>query len=315
MKNDSICILGGTGFVGSQIACSLAASGHSVRVLTRHRERNKHLLVVPGISLVETNIFDQNQLKAHLANTEAVINLVGILNERQHNGKGFYKAHVELPRHLVDACLFNGVRRILHMSALNADAAMGRSHYLRTKGEGENVLHAVSTDKLQVTSFRPSVIFGPNDSFFNRFAGLLKSLPVAFPLACPHARFAPVYVNDVANRFIQALDDQTTINQRYDLCGPREYSLIELVKYTAKQLELKRTIVGLPDFLSHLQAAIFEWVPGKPFSLDNYNSLQIDSTCKQNNCETTSLETIVPFYIGNKSRYRKYDSYRKTARR
>lgn len=315
MKHNSICILGGTGFVGSQIAFDLAASGRSVRVLTRHRERNKHLLVVPGISLIETNIYDQNQLKSQLRDVDAVINLVGILNEKQHNGEGFRKAHVELPRHVIDACLLNGVHRILHMSALNADAAAGSSHYLRTKGEGENAMHAVSREKLQVTSFRPSVIFGPNDSFFNRFAGLLKSVPIAFPLACPQARFSPVYVGDVANRFVQALDDQASINQRYDLCGPKEYSLIELVKYTAKQLELKRTIIGLPDFLSHLQATVFEWVPGKPFSLDNYNSLKMNSTCKQNTCEATSVETTVPFYIGNKSRQKMYDTYRKTARR
>jgi len=315
MKYNSVCILGGTGFVGSQIAYILAANGHTVRVLTRNRERNKHLLVVPGISLVEANIFDRKQLKSQLKDIDAVINLVGILNEKQHNGAGFRKAHVELPQHIVEACLFNGIHRMLHMSALNADASTGPSHYLRTKGEAENALHAISTEKLQVTSFRPSVIFGPNDSFFNRFAGLLKLMPIAFPLACPQARFAPVYVGDVANRFVQALGDQTTINQRYDLCGPKEYSLIELVKYTAEQLEIKRSIIGLPDFLSHLQAAVFEWFPGKPFSLDNYNSLKIDSTCKQSSCEATSIEKIVPFYIGKKGMQKKYDTYRKTARR
>ncbi len=315
MKHNSVCILGGSGFVGSQIAYELAAGGRSVRVFTRNRERCKHLLVVPGISLVESNIFDQNQLNAQFEDIDAVINLVGILNEKQHNGKGFHKAHVELPQRIIDACVFNGIQRVLHMSALNADAIAGPSHYLRTKGEAETTLHAIPPDKLQVTSFRPSVIFGPDDSFFNRFADLLKLMPVAFPLACPNARFSPVYVGDVARRFVQALDDETTINQRYDLCGPKEYSLMELVRYTVEQLEIKRSIIGLPDFLGHLQAAIFEWFPGKPFSLDNYNSLKIDSTCQQNSCEPTSIENIVPFYIGNKGLRKKYDTYRKTARR
>ncbi len=315
MKHYSVGILGGSGFVGSQIAYECAANGYSVRVFTRSRERCKHLLVVPGLSLVETNIFDQDQLNTQLRGIDAVINLVGILNERQHNGKGFRKAHVELPQRIIDACLFNGVQRVLHMSALNADAITGPSHYLRTKGTAETILHTTSPEKLQVTSFRPSVIFGPNDSFFNRFASLLKAMPVAFPLACPDARFSPVYVGDVARRFVQALDDETTINQRYDLCGPKEYSLIELVRYTAEQLEIKRHIIGLPDFFSHLQAAVFEWFPGKPFSLDNYNSLKIDSTCQQNSCEITSIENIVPFYIGSKGIQKKYDTYRKTARR
>lgn len=315
MKNNSVCILGGTGFIGSQLAYQLAASGRSVRVLTRNRERNRHLLVVPNISLIETDIFDRSQLNHQFNNIDTVINLVGILNERQHNGDGFRRAHVELPKHIVDACLANNVRRVLHMSALNADASTGRSHYLRSKGEGENAMHAVSMDKLQVTSFRPSVIFGPDDSFFNRFAGLLKLIPLAFPLACPNARFAPVYVGDVVNRFVQALDDKNSINQRYNLCGPKEYSLIELLKYVTRQLEIKRTIIGLPDSISHLQAAVLEWFPGKPFSLDNYNSLQIDSTCDQGRREPTSIESIVPFYIGNKGMQKKYDTYRKTARR
>lgn len=315
MNHNSICILGGTGFVGTQLACKLAASGRSVRLLTRNRERNKHLLVVPGISIVEMDIFDLNQFKHQLKNIDAVINLVGILNEKQHNGSGFHKAHVQLPEQIIEACLSNNIHRVLHMSALHADAISGSSHYLRTKGEGEIVLHAVSTKNLQVTSFRPSVIFGPDDSFFNRFASLLKITPGIFPLACPKARFAPVYVGDVAHRFIQALDDKSTYNKRYDLCGPKEYSLIELVKYTARQLGIKRAVVGLPDPISHLQAAILEWFPGKPFSLDNYNSLKIDSTCKQTSSEPTSIESTVPFYIGNKSMQKNYAAYRKNVRR
>lgn len=315
MKHNSVCILGGTGFLGTQLACQLATQGHSVRILTRNRERNKHLLMLTGISMVEIDIFNQNQFNHQLKDIDVVINLVGILNEKQHNGDGFRKAHAELPKLIIEACRSSGVRRILHMSALNADATSGSSHYLRSKGEGEDALHHASSDELQVTSFRPSVIFGANDSFFNRFADLLKITPGVFPLACPNARFAPVYVGDVVNRFIQALDDKDTYGKRYNLCGPKEYSLIELVKYTAMQLGIKRTIIGLPDPISYLQAAMLEWFPGKPFSLDNFNSLKIDSVCRQKNSEPTSIESIVPFYIGNKGRQKDYDAYRKTARR
>ena len=315
MQHANICILGGTGFIGRHIASRLIAQGKQVRIPTRNRERHRDLLVLPGIELVEADIFDSGSLPHLMDGTDCVINLVGILNEKQHNGDGFRRVHVELPRLILNESLTAGNTRILHMSALNADANKGRSHYLRSKGEGENTVHSFSTEKLHVTSFRPSVIFGPGDSFFNRFAGLLKMTPFVFPLACPNARFAPVYVGDVASRFVQALDDKKTFGQRYDLCGPRQYSLIELVRYTAAQLRLRRRIIGLPDKISYLQAAMLEWFPGKPFSLDNYKSLQTDSICNQDVTETTSIESIVPYYIGNKGRPKNYDRYRSQTRK
>jgi NADH dehydrogenase len=315
MQHANICILGGTGFIGRHIASRLIAQGKQVRIPTRNLERHRDLLVLPGIELVEADIYDSGSLHHLMDGTDCVINLVGILNEKQHNGDGFRRVHVELPRLIMNENLTAGVTRILHMSALNADANKGRSHYLRSKGEGEITVHSFSTEKLHVTSFRPSVIFGPGDSFFNRFAGLLKMTPFVFPLACPNARFAPVYVGDVASRFIQAMDDKKTFGQRYDLCGPRQYSLIELVRYTAAQLRLRRRIIGLPDKISYLQAAMLEWFPGKPFSLDNYKSLQTDSICNQDVTETTSIESIVPYYIGNKGRPKNYDRYRSQTRK
>lgn len=307
-------MLGGTGFVGAHIAARLAAAGHSVKILTRRRERHRELLVVPGITLIEADIFDRGQLLKHFAHCQAVINLVGILNEKGHRGDGFHKVHVELSKLVLDACLNNRVKRLLHMSALNADASGAPSFYLRSKGEAENALLTYNSDRIAVTSFRPSVIFGENDSFFNRFAGLLKLTPV-FPLACPDARFAPVYVGDVASRFVSALDDPSTYGKRYDLCGPHEYSLAELVRYTARLLGRKRIILGLPDSLSKIQANIFEWLPGKPFSVDNYNSLKVDSICPQGEREPTSIESIVPGYIGTHGLNQIYDDYRKHARR
>ena len=315
MKHKSVCIIGGTGFVGRHIAYRLSKTDKKVRVLTRNAEKNKDLRILPGVELIETDVFDTRQLEATIRDTDAVINLVGILNEKQHNGEGFQRAHVELPKKILGACLSQGVPRLLHMSALHADVNTGTSLYLRTKGEGENALHTFSTERLVVTSFRPSVIFGPGDSFLNRFAGLLKTLPLAFPLACPNSRFAPVFVGDVADRFVQALDDKSTYGQRYDLCGPEEYTLKELVEYTAHLLELNRRVIGLPDWMSKAQANVLEWFPGKPFSIDNYKSLQIDSICKHNQHEPTSLEMVAPTYLGQKNRYYINDDYRKTARR
>jgi uncharacterized protein YbjT (DUF2867 family) len=294
-----ILILGGTGFVGHRLAARLTRAGHSLTLLTRRRERHRDLLVLPRLRLVDADLYDEAALERHLEGHDAAINLVGILNERGHDGRGFYRAHVELPRRLVQACRRRNVTRLLHMSALGADAAYGASHYQRSKGEGENLVHA--TVGLQVTSFRPSVIFGPGDAFFNRFADLLRLAPV-FPLACPDARFAPVYVGDVAEAFARALDNPATVGRRYDLCGPRAYTFRELIDYTARVTGRRRLVVGLPPALSRLQANLFEYLPGKPFSRDNYLSLQRDNVCTgpiaaELGIEPTPLEAVVPGYL------------------
>ena len=182
-----ICILGGTGFVGQTLANRLARDNFELRILTRNRETCKNnLILIPNLELIETNVHDGEQLANQLCGCDAVINLVGILNEWSRNGEDFCTVHVELVKKIINACRKNGIKRLLQMSALNADVE-GISHYLRSKGEAEQLVHAA--DDIRVTSYRPSVIFGQRDSFFNRFAGLLKLFPVFFPLACPKARF------------------------------------------------------------------------------------------------------------------------------
>lgn len=318
MKAHTICILGGTGFVGRHLASRLARDGHRIRILTRRRIRHRELLVLPTVEVVEANAHDLAVLKKQFAGCDTVINLVGILNEKGRTGQGFYRAHVELPRKVIEACRACGVTRLLHMSALGADAAYGPSHYQRSKGEGENLVHA--THGLDVTSFRPSVIFGADDSFFNRFAQLLKLTPLFFPLACPQTRFAPVWVGDVVEAFARALDNTACYGQRYDLCGPRSYTLKELVQYTARTLGLRRRIIGLGKGLSQLQAALLEWAPGKPFSRDNYLSMQRDSVCEGEfpavfGFTPTSLESLVPTYLVPRSERLRYGEHRRLARR
>ena len=301
MKTRNLCVLGGTGFVGRQLLNQLTPGGHRIKVLTRRRERHRDLRVLPTVELLEADVHDLATLREAFRGCDAVINLVGILNEAD---QGFAAMHVELPRKIAQACKETGVRRVLQMSALHADAANGSSHYLRTKGAGEDLMHAAAADGLQVTSFRPSVIFGPRDSFINRFAGLLRLAPYLFPLACPDSRFAPVYVGDVARAFIIALENGATIGHRYDLCGPRVYTLWEIVELTAREFGLRRKIIELNDTLSRWQARLFEFVPGKPFTLDNYRSLQVDSVCHGDNgllqlgITPTSLEAVLPRYPG-----------------
>ncbi len=316
-RQHHICILGGTGFVGTHLAARLARDGHRIRILTRRRARHRELLVLPGVELVDAEIHDLDALKRHVAGCDVVINLVGVLNETGRRSGGFQRAHVELPRHIAIACEAAGIRRVLHMSALGADPS-GPSMYQRTKAEGEALLHA--WEGLHVTSFRPSVIFGPGDSFLNRFAGLLKLAPLLFPLPCPEARFQPVYVGDVAEVFARALDNPATHGQSYALCGPRQYTLEALVRYTARVLGLRRAVIGLGDGLSRLQAAVMERVPGKPFSRDNYLSMQRPNVCGEPfpsifGIEPVDLECVVPSYLGRKHQRARLDEFRRNARR
>lgn len=319
MQIKRVCILGGSGFVGRHLCTVLARRRYGIRVLTRHRERCRNLLVFPTLDLVETDIHYASKLNVQFRDCDAVINLVGILNEGSTETQRFEEAHRSLPAKVTEACQFNGIKRLLHMSALGVDPA-APSQYLRTKAAGEEAAHAAELDGTAVTSFRPSVIFGPDDDFFNRFARLLALSPLVFPLACPNSRMAPVYVEDVCRAFADCLDDKRTFGKRFELCGPRSYTLKELVEYTAKATGVRRKVIGLNDGLSRLQARVLERIPGKPFSYDNYLSLSKDSVCTHNGFDQlgispTSVEAIVPTYLGNQNRLGRNQSLRSTAGR
>lgn len=309
-----IFALGATGFVGQHLLRRLSADGHRIDVATRAPFAHREVNLIPGVRLQRLDVYDRQALTQALHGADAVINLVGILNEQGRSGAGFERAHVTLTEGLVAACNQADVHRLLQMSALNA--GQGKSHYLRTKGEAERL---VENSGLDYTIFQPSVIFGPGDSFFNRFHGLLKLTPV-LPLACPESRFEPVYVGDVARAFARSLHDSGTVGKRFALCGPRSYSLRRLVEYTAETAGLKRRIIGLPDALARAQAAVMDFVPGKPFSTDNYLSLQVDSVCGRNGfgyfrISPRSLETIVPGYLNQAGKQARYRRFRSIARR
>ena len=280
-------------------------------MLTRRPHRHRHVGVAPGAQLVEARSLDATALATHFAGAQAVVNLVGILNEG--GGATFERAHFELPKAVLAACKAAGVPRLLHMSALNADAKAGPSEYLRTKGRAEDHLHA-EAGAVAVTSFQPSVIFGPDDSFFNRFAALMK-IPGPFPLACPKARFAPVYVGDVAESFARSLDDPATFDQRYDLCGPRVFTLRELVEYTVQAMGERKPIIELNDTLSRLQAKVLGVLPGRPFTMDNYRSMQMDSVCGNDGLDRlgitpTDVDVIVPYVLGGMTPKQRLDALR-----
>jgi NADH dehydrogenase len=190
------------------------------------------------------------------------------------------------------------------MSALHA-SDQGPSHYLRTKAAAERVVHD-GCGEVGWTIFQPSVVFGTHDSFVNRFAGLLQWLPF-LPLARANARFAPVHVEDVVSAFVLAMHDPKTISETYQLCGPEVFTLREIVCLVRDQLGLRRWVFGIPDWLARLQAAIMDFVPGKPLSTDNYLSLTVDSVCTHDglarlDLERSSLRSVMPAYLGAEQR-------------
>lgn len=296
----NICVLGGTGFVGTELVTRLVRQGHWVRIPTRNPAHGQHLRVLSTVELVTANVHESRTLGQLLAGMDAVINLIGILNE---SGRAaFQSVHADLAARLIAAARGAKVRRLLQMSALGADRERGPSRYLRSKGEAEALIRAAAAH-LDFTIFRPSVIFGPRDSLTNRFAGLLR-LPGGFlPLARSQARFAPVYVGDVADAFVRALDDHASAGETYELCGPDVLTLEQLVRMTAAVAQLPCHILRLPDALGRLQAALLGLVPGKPFSLDNFRSLSADSICTQDGLARLGISprhmmAVLPFYLG-----------------
>jgi NADH dehydrogenase len=303
MARRSVCVLGGSGFVGTQLCAALARQDWLITVPTRNPVAARHLKVLPALAVVAADVHDEDRLALLCAGQDAVVNLIGILNERGRDGSGFERSHVALARTLVAACRRQRVPRLLQMSALNADADNGPSHYLRSKGRAERVIRDEGGADLQWTIFRPSVIFGPRDDFANRFARLLKVIPLAFPLARPGARFAPVWIEDVVAALLRALSDDATAGECYELAGPEILTLREIVAMVRDRLGVRRAIIGLPDFAARAQAAVCDFVPGKPFSTDNYRSLLVDSVARADGFARLGIRpqpfsAILPHYLG-----------------
>lgn len=320
----TICVLGGGGFVGHHLVALLAKRGYRVIVPTRRRESIKHLAVLPSVEVIQANIHDTLTLKTLLHDADAVINLVGLLHETaagqmdtQRLERGtFQYAHVELPKKIIQACFAADVPRLIHMSALGADP-VSRSAYQRSKAAGEEVV-LENRKNLKVTLFRPSVIFGPGDSFLSLFAQLLRISPI-IPLAGGHARFQPVFVGDVARAMADALEKPETIAHTYNLCGPRIYTLVELIRLTARELGLRRWIIPMGRSASYWFARLMELKPGrKIMTRDNHFAMLTDNVCPQDDHAPfgtpTSLESAIG-YLREQDPRRAYGHHRAKAKR
>ena len=304
-----LLILGGSGFIGTQLAFAFANRGWQVTVPSRRPHRHRALLVHPNIRLLEANIVDPANLKTLCQDQHAIVNLVGILHEKRKGD--FRRYHVDFVKSVVETCSELGIKRLLHVSALGADQASGSSLYLRSKGEGENLLHTFGQRGLNVTSFQPSVVFGKNDDFINRFAGILRWYFGYFPLACADSKLAPVYVGDLVEKMVASIDDRSSYARRYTVCGPEVFTLRQIVELIIATLHLPVRVMPLGKSMSRLQALVLQNLPGKLFTMDNYRSLQTDNVCKDGDlCETSLRQYIkgLPAMFGNK---RNYDRFRK----
>ena len=314
MKFNSVLVVGGSGFIGRHLVASLAAAGILVTVPSRRRERAKHLILLPTVDVVEANVMAPGVLERLCAGKQAVVNLVGILHSRRgrrddrgpnDSGPDFARSHVELPQAIVAACRVTGVRRLLHVSALGASAT-GPSEYLRSKGIGEQAV--LAAEDLDVTVFRPSVVFGPEDRFLNQFAKLIRLAP-AIAVPCPDAKFQPVYVGDVARALHFALEEPAARGKAYELCGPRVYTMKELVEAVCAMTGKRRLVTALPDRLSYFQAWMLEHLPGKIMTRDNYRSMQVANTCDAPfpfHLQPQALEAVAPAWLapsGPRERY------------
>jgi len=327
VKHENFLVVGGSGFVGRHLVAALAARGARVTVPTRRRDRAKHLILLPTVDVVEADVREPGVLARLAAGRDTVVNLAGVLHSRRakrgeqgpnHYGPDFAEAHVELAQAVVNACREAGAGhnrpRLLHMSALGADPA-APSEYLRSKGFGEQAV--LAADDLDVTVFRPSVIFGPEDRFLNLFAQLARFLPV-IALGSPDARFQPVYVGDVVKAYLAALEDRDAAGKRYDLCGPHECTLRELMAFVCAMTGKTRLIIGLPEGLSYLQAWAMELLPVKLLTRDNFDSMRVPSVCDRAfpfGIQPVALEAMAPAWLAPSGPRERYPQLRWKARR
>ena len=315
MTIKTITILGGAGFVGSSIVAKLDQLGYQVKVLTRRREAAKHLILLPNVQVIDCDIADNHALKNALKGSDAVINLVGILHENSKNS--FEKIHHQLPRRVAQMCEELGIARLIHMSALQA-SINAPSAYLKSKAAGEAAVNEFSK-KLNITIFKPSVVFGRGDSFVNLFANLVRYLPV-IALAKPNSKFQPIWVEDVAQCFVNALENTATYGKSYELGGPTVYTLKAIIQKIMAILGKQRPIIGLNDSLSMAQGFMLELMPIKLMTRDNIRSMQVDNVCATSmatelDVVATSLDVIAPEYLLDISPRAGYDAFRSAAGR
>ena len=313
----NVVLFGGTGFVGTHLARKLASMHFNIVVPTRRPHRHRDLLVLPTLKLVKANIQDEDDINKLVENANVVVNLVGILNETG-KGSSFENIHVKFPEKLAKTCLKSQVNQFIHISSIGANID-APSAYLRSKGQAEALISRVAEQGLSTTIFRPSVIFGPDDSFTRRFEQLLKLSMGWFFLVSPESRMQPVYVQDVVECIAQAMNEPRAAGKCYELAGPEEFNLFEIVSLIDELIQGNHKIIRLSPAVSRRMAAFMQYIPGKPLTPDNLLSLQVPNVSSETlpgwfGIEPCRLADIAETYLRPRSSNR-FDRYRARARR
>lgn len=310
----NILLLGGSGFIGRNVCEKLVETSGGgegrVTVPSRNPQRAKHIQTLPTIELARADVHNETQLAALVSGRDAVINLVGILHGSQ---TAFQQAHVEFPKKLARACQAVGTKRVIHVSALGADAN-APSRYLRSKAEGEAALRDAN---LALTVLRPSVVFGEGDAFMNLFARL-QSVFLVMPLAGAGAKFQPVWVEDLAQAIVNCLRQRETIGQTIECVGPRIHTLEQLVRDAGRWSGHARPIIALPSALASLQALLLECLPGEPLmSRDNLDSMKVDSVASgalprldSLGIRPAAVDAVMPELLGQRAGPARLDVWR-----
>ena len=301
MRNRRTAVLGGSGFIGRYIVQRLAARGDVIPVGCRRAEEAKFLKPLGDVGQIATlnlSIGDEQILPAFLAGNDALVNCVGIL--RESGSQTFDRVHHTGPARLARLAREAGIERFVHISAIGADPRSS-SAYARTKAAGEA---AVRDAFPTVTILRPSVVFGAEDQFFNRFAAMATISPVLPLIGGGHTRFQPVYVGDVADAVLKCLDDPTTAGRTYELGGPKVYTFRELIELMLGEIRRKRSLVDLPFGLAAIQARLMSILPNPPLTPDQVELLKRDNVVSSGaltlaalGITPTAVEGVLPSYL------------------
>lgn len=297
-------VFGASGFIGRYVVRRLAAEGAQVVAAVRHPDHAlflKPMGNVGQITPVRASVTDDESARAAIAGSDVVINLVGILYE--HGRQTFEAVHRDGAGRVARLAAEAGAARLVQVSAIGADPAAA-ANYARTKGEGEV---AVREAFPAATILRPSIVFGPEDDFFNRFAAMARVAPALPLIGGGTTRFQPVYVDDVAEAAMRALADPATAGQTYELGGPTVYSFADLMRLMLREIGRRRLLVPVPFGIARLKAWFLEKLPVPPLTRDQLLMLEHDNVAQgpglaELGVRATPVEAVLPMYL---DRYRK----------
>ena len=310
-----VTVFGGSGFLGRNAVRALAKAGYRIRVAVRYPNQAQYLPPmgsVGQIQLMKCNVLDQDAVARACQGADAVVNLVGILAPA--GGQGFDDVHVAAVGNIAMAAKAAGARTLVHVSSLGADPE-AESHYAKTKGEGEKLLREEFSN---ATILRPSLLAGPDDDFFNKFAALARMLPMLPLIGGGHTKFQPVFVGDVADAIVKCVSDTATKGKTYELGGPGTYSFKALMQLVLQETGRSRLLLPVPFWLASIKAMFLQFLPGKLLTPDQVTSLKADNlvspnalTFKDLGIAPDSIEAILPSYLW---RFRPRGEYDETVR-